>query len=148
MPVAAAGAALLGTGLLGVSLLLPWVSYGAFDFRLFDIPGWPQYLTLALAQEVAMAATLLAPARRHRTFALAATVVLGAGALAAAVVTTRAGQDPHNMFDSVFPAISPMAGPGSHAAMLAAIAEVAAAALAWIRQAAPREPAMSGGTPS
>jgi len=148
MPPAAVGAALLGAALLGAALLLPWVHYGDFEFRLYDIPGWPRYLTLALAQEAAAVAALLAPTRRRRTVALAVTVALGAAAFAAAVVTMGGGQDSRNMFGPIVPAIFPTLGRGSHAAVLAAIAGVATAVIAWIHRTAPREPAMPARTPS
>lgn len=105
--------------------------------------GRGSYVTLAVAQDVAAALALFAPTRRHRTVGLALTVAVGVATFVVAVLTMRAGQDPDVVFDGVAPAGFPTLAPGSHVAVLSVIVGVAAASIAWLQPAAPREQAGS-----
>jgi hypothetical protein len=120
--------AAVGVASIGAALGLPWVGYGAFTFRLYDIPGWPWYLAPALAQVVAVGGTLLARSRRQWTVPLAVVAALGAAAIVGAAVTMATSRDAGTMFGPVQPAIAPTLGLGGPAAVIAALAWTAAAA--------------------
>lgn len=128
MPIAAAGAASLGA-----ALLLPWAYYGGIEVRLYDVPGWPWYLTVALTQLLAVLASLLTHTRHHRTVALAVAAALGTAAVTMAAITMTISLDPAKVFGPVVPPITAVLAVGGPAALVAALAGVAAALVAWFR---------------
>jgi hypothetical protein len=125
----------------GVALLLPWARYGGIDVRVYDLPGWPLYAGLAVAQVASVVAGARILGRGGRLVAAAVALLLAAGMVAAAGALMAASLDPAVVFGPVVPPITPALAAGGVVAIAAAVAGGVAAALVARSAQAGRVPA-------
>jgi hypothetical protein len=113
----------------GVALLLPWARYGGIDIRVYDLPGWLLYASLAAAQVAAVVAGTRIRGRGGQIATTVLALLLAAGTVAAAVRLMAASLDPAVVFGPVVPPITPALATGGMVAIAAAVAGSAAAVL-------------------
>lgn len=121
--IALAGGA-LGASLTVMSLIIPWSFYGDIDISLYRFNGWPVYAASAIALQVVVVSAQFLPGRRAQA---AAGFVCAAVAVVSAVALGSRYDNAPEFFDDVMPLmmVMPYPGPGSLAAVLAALANTA-----------------------